>query len=154
IRYVTTQLSDENGKSDRELRQAQAAPSLNWGVFYPPLLFVLLIVFCYAAIAPIILPVACLLYYCSFLVYKNQALYVYVQTAESGGASMYLLFRFSMASLYIGEIVFVAYMGIKKGSYQSIAAIVLVVITVLWHMQVSFDRQDSRHPTSCCAMLR
>lgn len=49
-------------------------------------LFVLLVVFCYASIAPIILPVACLLYYGSYAVYKNQALFVYVQTAESGGA--------------------------------------------------------------------
>lgn len=49
-------------------------------------LFVALIVFCYAVIAPIVLPVACLLYYGSYLVYKNQALFVYVQTAESGGA--------------------------------------------------------------------
>lgn len=46
----------------------------------------LLVVFCYAAIAPIILPVACMLYFGSYLVYKNQALFVYVQTAESGGA--------------------------------------------------------------------
>lgn len=45
----------------------------------------LLIVFCYAAIAPVVLPTACLLYLGSYLVYKNQALYVYVQTAESGG---------------------------------------------------------------------
>lgn len=49
-------------------------------------LFVLLVVYCYAAIAPLLLPVACLLYLGSYLVYKNQALYVYVQTAESGGA--------------------------------------------------------------------
>lgn len=49
-------------------------------------LFVLLVVYCYAAIAPILLPVASLLYLGSYLVYKNQALYVYVQTAESGGA--------------------------------------------------------------------
>lgn len=49
-------------------------------------LFVLLVVFCYAAIAPIMLPVASLLYLGSYLVYKNQALFVYVQTAESGGA--------------------------------------------------------------------
>ncbi|CAM9836918.1 unnamed protein product, partial [Scytosiphon promiscuus] len=137
ISMVTGALSNPAGKSDRELRRAQSAPSLNWGVFYPPLLFVLLIVFCYAAIAPLILPVACMLYYGSYLVYKNQALYVYVQTAESGGASMYLLFTFSMASLYIGEIVFVAYMGIKKGTYQGIASIILVVITALWHKLVN-----------------
>lgn len=49
-------------------------------------LFVLLVVFCYAAIAPLLLPVACLLYMGAYLVYRNQSLYVYVQTAESGGA--------------------------------------------------------------------
>ena len=31
------QMSDDRGKSDRELRNAYAPPSLNWGVFYPPL---------------------------------------------------------------------------------------------------------------------
>lgn len=49
-------------------------------------LFVLLVVYCYAAIAPLLLPVACLIYLGSFLVYKNQALYVYVQTADGGGS--------------------------------------------------------------------
>lgn len=49
-------------------------------------LFVLLVVYCYAAIAPLLLPVACLLYRGSYWVYKNNSLYVYVQTAESGGA--------------------------------------------------------------------
>lgn len=57
-------------------------------------LFVLLVVYCYAAIAPLLLPVACALYLGSYLVYKNQALFVYVQRAESGGAvSTSTLFR-------------------------------------------------------------
>lgn len=58
----------------------------------------LLVVYCYAAIAPILLPVACLLYLGSYLVYKNQALYVYVQTAESGGAvsDMFCFFVMNM----------------------------------------------------------
>ncbi|CAN0322366.1 unnamed protein product [Pylaiella littoralis] len=137
ISMVTGAFANDRGKSDRELRDSQGAPSLNWGVFYPPLLFVLLVVFCYAAIAPIILPVACMVYYGSFLVYKNQALFVFVQTAESGGASMYLLFRFSMASLYIGEVVFLAYVGLKKGPQQAALALILIGITFLWHLQVN-----------------
>ncbi|CBJ31516.1 early-response-to-dehydration protein [Ectocarpus siliculosus] len=137
IKTILGALANDVGKSDRELRNAQAAPSLNWGVFYPQLLFVLLIVFCYAAIAPIVLPTASLLYLGSYLVYKNQALYVYVQTAESGGGSMYLLFSFSMACLYIGEVVFLAYIGIKEGAYETIAAVVLIFITIFWHMHVN-----------------
>lgn len=49
---------------------------------------------------------------------------------------MYLLFSFSMACLYIGEIVFVAYVGIKEGAQQGVVAIILVGITVLWHYTV------------------
>lgn len=49
-------------------------------------LFHLMVVYVYAAIAPLILPAACLLFGTAHLVYKNQALYVYVQSAESGGA--------------------------------------------------------------------
>lgn len=44
-----------------------------------------MVVYVYCAIAPIVLPVACLLFTGSYFVYKNQALYVYVQQAESGG---------------------------------------------------------------------
>lgn len=40
----------------------------------------------YASIAPILLPVAFLLFSWASLIYKNQALYVYVQKADSGGA--------------------------------------------------------------------
>eukprot|EP00904_Undaria_pinnatifida_P004555 jgi/Undpi1/140/HiC_scaffold_1.g00139.m1 len=137
IGFIMGAMSDDRGKSDRELRNAYAPPSLNWGVFYPPLLFVLLVVYCYAAIAPLLLPVACLLYRGSYWVYKNNSLYVYVQTAESGGAAMYLLFAFSMACLYVGEVVFVAYMGIKKGVDQGVVALVLIFITLLWHWTVN-----------------
>ena len=49
---------------------------------------------------------------------------------------MYLLFRFSMMCLYIGEIVFVAFLGIKEGAAQSPVALILVFITILWHIQV------------------
>lgn len=45
-----------------------------------------MVVYVYAAIAPLIMPAAFLLFSGAYLVYKNQALYVYVQQAESGGA--------------------------------------------------------------------
>ena len=50
--------------------------------------------------------------------------------------AMYLLFSFSMACLYVGEVVFVAYMGIKEGVTQGIVAIILLLITILWHFTV------------------
>lgn len=50
---------------------------------------------------------------------------------------MYLLFAFSMACLYVGEVVFVAYMGIKEGVDQGVVALVLIFITLLWHWTVS-----------------
>lgn len=64
--------------------------------------------------------------------------------------SMYLLFSFSMACLYIGEVVFLAYIGIKKGAYETIAAVVLIFITIFWHMHV---RGDSFHRSAFCSHL-
>ncbi|CAM9780654.1 unnamed protein product [Ascophyllum nodosum] len=133
---VTGALSNERGMSDRKLRNAQAAPSLNWSIFYPPLLFVLLVVYCYATIAPLVLPIACLLYWGSYVVYKNQALYVYVQTADTGGEMMFLLHTYMMGSLYVGLVVFIAYIGIKQGAEQWALAVILLLITILWHIVV------------------
>lgn len=45
-----------------------------------------MVVFVYCSIAPIVLPVAFLLFTGGYFVYKNQALYLYVQKGESGGA--------------------------------------------------------------------
>lgn len=51
--------------------------------------------------------------------------------------AMYLLFSFSMACLYVGEVVFVAYVGIKEGVDQGVVALILVLITLVWHWSVS-----------------
>lgn len=50
--------------------------------------------------------------------------------------AMYLLFSFSMACLYVGEVVFLAYMGIKEGTSQGVLALILIFITLLWHLTV------------------
>lgn len=50
---------------------------------------------------------------------------------------MYLLFTFSMACLYIGEVAFFAFIGIKEGARQAPLALILIIITAIWHMQVS-----------------
>lgn len=59
-----------------------------------------------------------------------------IELDRIGSQFMYLVFYFGMACLYIGEIVFVAFVGIKKGPQQGVVAIALVFITLLWHIQV------------------
>lgn len=50
--------------------------------------------------------------------------------------AMFLLFSFGMASLYVGEVVFVAFIGIKQGAGQGVWALILIFITMAWHYMV------------------
>ncbi|CAN0251278.1 unnamed protein product, partial [Ectocarpus sp. 13 AM-2016] len=52
---------------------------------YPTLLLVLVVCFVYAVISPFIMPAGALFFALAYLVYKYQALYVYVPKYESGG---------------------------------------------------------------------
>ena len=42
-----------------------------------------------------------------------------------------------MGSLYVGLVVFIAYIGIKQGAEQWALAVILLLITILWHIVVS-----------------
>ncbi|CAN0082613.1 unnamed protein product, partial [Hapterophycus canaliculatus] len=52
---------------------------------YPTLLLVLVVCFVYAVISPFIVPAGAIFFAFAYLVYKYQALYVYVPKYESGG---------------------------------------------------------------------
>lgn len=52
---------------------------------------------------------------------------------------MFLLFKFSMACLYIGEVVFFAFIGIKEGPTQGVVALLLIGITLAWHVMVNIN---------------
>lgn len=67
------------------------------------------------------------------------SVFLFVCFAVVSCQAMYLLFSFGMASLYIGEVVFFAFIGIKKGVFQAIWALILIFITIAWHFMASHD---------------
>ena len=72
-----------------------------------------------------------------YLVWKHQCLHVYAQEFEGGGASTWQnVFGFLMACLYMAQFVFIAFMGIKKGSVQSGLGFVPLIVTGLFHCVV------------------
>ena len=64
-----------------------------------------------------------------------QFLHVYAQEYEGGGeATWRKLFGFLMGCLYLGELVFITYMGIKEAPIHSALAFVPLAVTVIVHV--------------------
>jgi hypothetical protein len=65
---------------------------------------------------------------------KHQCLHVYSQEFEGGGSATWQqLFGFLIACLYMGEVVFIAFMGIKTAPIQSGLGFVPLVFTCFFH---------------------
>jgi hypothetical protein len=65
---------------------------------------------------------------------KHQCLHVYAQQFEGGGeATWQKTFGFLMACLYIGQGVFISFMGIKQAPDQAVLGFVPLVVTGFVH---------------------
>lgn len=61
-------------------------------------------------------------------------MHVYAQEFEGGGdATWQKVFVFLMACLYIGEVLFIAFMGLKKAPVHSGLGFVPLIVTILFH---------------------
>ena len=85
-------------------------------------------------IVPIISIFAFVYFFGTYVVMKHQCLHVYAQEFEGGGSATWQqLFGFLMACLYTGELVFVAFMGIKTAPVQSGLGLVPLIVTCFFH---------------------
>lgn len=99
----------------RELKMGALADSAAmYGWMYPNILMVLMILFVYSTIAPLVTPFALLYFSLAYLMYKYQLLYVYVNEYQSGGYMWYAVFNRSMVSLLLGVLVLLCYLTIRK----------------------------------------
>ena len=65
---------------------------------------------------------------------KHQCLHVYAQEFEGGGSATWQqVFGFLMACVYIGELIFIVYMGIKTAPIQGGLGFVPLIVTVFFH---------------------
>lgn len=85
-------------------------------------------------IVPIISIFAFVYFLGSYIVMKHQCLHVYAQEVEGGGSATWQqVFGFLMSCLYIGELIFIAYMGIKTAPIQSGLGFVPLIVTGIFH---------------------
>jgi hypothetical protein len=114
VTMILNLLSPEAARTQRMLDDAKKPPVIDWGLQIPRMVFIFLVAIVYMPIVPIIEVFALIYFSGHYLVWKHQCLHVYAQEHEGGGdATWGQLFGFLMACLYTGEVVFIAYMGIK-----------------------------------------
>lgn len=99
----------------RELRSGPFEdPKMLYGWIYPNLLMVLMIMTTYCCISPLLIPFCSLFYIFSYIMYKYQLLYIYINEYQSGGYMWYQVFYFSMIALIMGIITLLCYLGIRE----------------------------------------
>jgi calcium permeable stress-gated cation channel len=104
----------------RMLKNGPMLPfSLDYGTVLPDLLYVLCIVMLYWVIAPVVLPFSAAFFFCAYIAYKYQLVFVAIRQYESGGQFFYGLYSYSMTGMLSASVLFIVYMGIKEGILQA-----------------------------------
>ena len=127
-------IQPEAMRTQRQLDDAKKPPSIVWGQRLPPVVFIFLVVILYSTIVPVMEVFGFVYFAGSYIVWKHQFLHVYAAEFEGGGeATWQALFGFLMACLYMGEVVFIAYMGLKEAPVQGGLGFVPLIVTILVH---------------------
>ena len=104
--------------------------NVQYGWEFPSQLLVIVIVFTYAVICPVILPVGMLYFVGSLIVYKKQVLYVYTPLYESGGTLFSDAVQRTLFGLVCGQLTLLGYFIIRGCRYQTLLLIPLPLFTV------------------------
>lgn len=135
VKLIMKMIQPDAMRTQRQIDDDKKPPSIVWGQRVPPFVFVFLVAIIYMPIVPIMSIFGLIYFGVNYLVWKHQCLHVYAQEFEGGGEATWIrLFNFLMLCLYMGEIIFIAYMGIKEAPAQSAMGFVPFVVTILVHM--------------------
>lgn len=104
-----------------------------YGWEFPAQLLVIMIVFTYAVICPVIVPFGLLYFVFSLVVYKKQILYVYQPVYESGGAMFPGVLQKTLFGLACGQVTLLAYLFTRGTIVQAVFLTPLPVVTI-WGM--------------------
>ena len=106
-------------------------PIVQYGWEFPSQLLVIVIVFSYAVICPVILPFGLLYFMGSLVVYKKQVLYVYQPVYESGGTMFPSALQRTLFGLVCGQMTLIGYQITRGCYYQPIFLLPLPVGTIM-----------------------
>lgn len=127
-------LSNEKKLTQREIDAVYRQENMQYGWEFPAQLLVVVIVFTYAIICPVILPFGLVYFTGALIVYKKQILYVYTPVYESGGAMFPVAVQRMLFGLVCGQLTLLGYTIIRGCSYQPFMLIPLPIMTV-WAMR-------------------
>jgi hypothetical protein len=134
LTLVMKLLQPEAMRTQRQMDASKKPPFMIWGQQIPRAVFIFLVAVLYMAIVPIMEVFAFVYFAGSYIVWKHQFLHVYAQDYEGGGdVTWQQLFGFLMACLYMAEVVFIAYMGIKEAFGPFVMGFVPLVVTFIMH---------------------
>jgi len=119
--------------TQRELDEMYRPENVQYGWEFPSQLLVIMIVFTYAVICPVIVPFGMLYFGFSLIVYKKQILYVYQPVYESGGAMFPGALQKTLFGLTCGQLTFIGYLFTQGNFIQAVFLMPLPVAT-LWGM--------------------
>ncbi|KAI2511217.1 Cytosolic domain of 10TM putative phosphate transporter [Fragilaria crotonensis] len=129
-RILGSLLCRERIMSQRELEEEYKPIPMRLGRQYPNQLLVVVIMFTYATISPVILPVGALYFLAAFVVYKKQLLLVYSSTYESGGVFFPTACYRTMVGLVAAQVTLIGYTVLRQGYYQPMVLLPLTFYTV------------------------
>jgi hypothetical protein len=150
-------LSSQKKLSQRELDEIYRPENVQYGWEFPSQLLVIMIVFTYAIICPVIIPVG-LMYFCgSLIVYKKQVLYVYQPVYESGGAMFPYALQRTLFGLVCGQLTLIGYLLTRGCYFQPIFLIPLPLATI-WGLSYFDENYASKEHSNWrhhyCIILR
>jgi hypothetical protein len=116
---------------------------MKYGWEFPAQIFVIMVVFTYAVICPVILPFGTLYFGFSLIVYKKQILYVYQPVYESGGAMFPGALQKTVFSLALGQLTFIGYLFTRKALFQGLFLFPLPFATI-WIMKFFDENYASK----------
>jgi calcium permeable stress-gated cation channel len=122
----------------RELRTGAffAWPML-YGWIYPQLMMVLMIMVTYACIAPLLMPFGVIFFMFSYVMYKYQLLYVYVNDNQSLGYMWYAVFNYTMVAFLFAAVTLLGFFGVHMSDMSPgpffFTLPLPVAISYFWH---------------------
>lgn len=131
---VATSITPSRTWTRRSMREAFLThPEFLYGWIYPSIMSVMVITLTYQIITPIMAPFALIFFFVAELVYKNQALYVYHNKAESGGTMWILVFNRTVAGLLFSHVLLTSYFFFAEAFGQSVMGFALIVADVVFY---------------------
>jgi len=138
-------LSSAAKLTQRELDEIYSPENVLYGWEFPAQIFVIMIIFTYAVICPVILPFGAIYFGFSLIVYKKQILYVYQPVYESGGAMFPGSLQKTVLSLVLGQLTLTGYLLTRKAVFQGLFLLPLPFTTI--YVMKFFDEHYAKSST-------